>query len=806
METLVQDIRYALRTLRRSPGLVALAVLCMGLGIGAVTTMYSTALAFTLRPLPQLRDASRVLHVWEAPLNNPQRLDGISPAALKDLRGLHEFRGFAAMRNTYLNATGMDVPERVMATRVSFDFVQALGRTPLRGRDFTEADDQPGAAKVTLLGYGLWQRRFGGDTAIVGQQVRLNGEPYQVVGILPEGFVFPAGTQLLLPLALGADEWAVRKDRTLFTLARLAPGVTMARAQAAAAALGARLAAEYPDASQGRVLQAESAEWYFGQGPRPFMRVLLASAAFVLLIACANVANLLLARATARRREIALRVALGASRVRIVRQLLTESVLIALMGAVLGVLVALWGLDALGASIPVEVRTIIPGFGMLHLDTTALGVAAAVALGSGIVFGLAPALAAARTDVQQSLKDGARGEVPGGGVKRLRGALVVAEVALALSLLVGASLMITTFRRLALGDPGFRTGGVLTLSVTLPAADYPADSMVTGFYRSLEDRIAALPGVEAVGATTVLPMSWQESRGRIEVEGRQYTHPEDAPVLGVRLVSAGYQRTLGIALVRGRALTRDDGVGAPDVAVVSEAAARALWPGEEPLGRRFKLRGDRWIQVVGVAGNVRGNVLITDDPRPVIYLPSLQSPSRSMSVVVRSAGDPAALAPLVQREVASLDSRLAAGDVMPMAHVVMSAVSPQSATARTLTAAALIALFMAAAGTYGVMAYSVAQRTQEIGVRVALGATPGGILRMVLGQAMLLAGTGLAFGVAGALAMGRGMQSILAETNAFDPVTLGGVTLAMGLVALVAGWVPARRATRVDPMTALRSE
>jgi putative ABC transport system permease protein len=806
MESFLNEIRYAFRTLRRAPGMAALAVLCMGLGIGAVTTMYSTALAFTLRPLPQIRDAGRLLRVWEAPVDAPDRFDGIAPGALRDLRSLREFSGIAVLRGQSLNVTGGDVPERVRAARVSFDFLPALGRRPALGRDFTPADDAAGADRVVLLGFGLWQRRFGGDSALVGRTVQLNGEAYRVVGILPEDFVFPSDAQLLTPLALGPEAWASRRDRNLFALARLAPGIGVAQAEAAVAALGARLAASYPEASERWVVRAEPAEPYFGRGPRPFMMVLLASAGFVLLIACANVANLLLARATGRRREIALRVALGASRARIVRQLLTESVLIALAGAALGVVIAVWGLAATAASVPVEVRVFIPGFGRLHLEASALGVAALAAVGSGILFGLAPALAAAHTDVQQSLKEGARGDVPGGRTRRLRGALVVAEIALALVLLVGATLMIATFRQLALTDPGFRSAGVLTLGVTLPATDYPRDSAVTAFYRSLEDRVAALPGVEAVGATTVLPMSWREDRAAVEVEGRPPRRPEDALSLGLRRVSPGYMRALGVALLRGRGLTPQDGPDAPRVAVVSGGAAGRLWPGEEPIGKRLRLWTDPWMEVVGIASNVRGNVLIADDPRPVVYVSYLQMPARNMMLVVRTAGDPAALAPQVQREITALDARLAAGDVAPMGRVILSALSPQSATAQTLAAAALIALFMAAAGTYGVMSYAVAQRTQEIGVRVALGATPSAILRLVLGQAMTLAGAGVAFGVVGALAMGRGMRAILAGTDAADPVTIGAVALLLIGVALLASYLPARRAMKVDPIEALRSE
>jgi len=780
----------------------------MGLGIGAVTSMYSTAEAFTLRPLPQVRDADRVVHVWEGPAAFPQRDDGMSPGTLRDLRGMAVFGGVVAMRFWSANIVGTDEPEQVSAARVSAGSMHALGRVPQLGRDFTASDDEPAGSHVVLLGYGLWQRRFGGDRGILGRVVRINGEGYTVVGVMPEDFVFPSGTQLWAPLALGPEDWAVRDRRNVFVLARLAPGVTEGAAETAVSTLGARLAAAYPAASAGYVMRAEPAVRYFGAGPRPFMNVLLAAAVFVLLIACADVANLLLSRATARRRELAIRIALGASRPRIVRQQLTESVVIAVAGGALGVLIAWWGLGGLATSVPVEVRAFIPGFGELHLDGRALILTLVVAVGSGLTFGLVPAFAATRVDVQGSLKEGARGDVGGArsGGGRLRSALVVAEVALALVLLVGAAQTLGTYRRLALTDPGFRSEDVLTLGVTLPAADYPADSDVVRFYRNLEDRLANLPGVTAVGATTVLPLSWSEDRRGVTVEGSQPRRPEDVPRLGLRLVSPGYLEALQVPLLKGRALGAADDAGAPPVAEVSTAAAAFLWPGADPLGKRFKVASDQWVQVVGVVGDVRGNPLMGGDTRLVVYLPERQRPARITSLVLRATGDPLRLAPLVQREIGALDSRLAAGSVLPMRRVIASALSPQSATAQTLAVAAVIALLLACIGLYGVMAYSVSQRTQEIGVRVALGASSGGVVRLVLRQALLLTLVGVLLGAAGSLALSRGLQAILVGSRAGDPVILALVACLLGAVAAAASTVPALRAARVDPMEALRSE
>lgn len=812
MRSLVQDFRDAWRTLRRTPGVALLAVLCMALGIGSVTTIYGTASAYSFRPLPQVRDPGRLLHLWESPAAEPSRAGGVSPAALRDLSALPALGSVAGVQNGRVNIEGVDIAERVRAARVTAGLLRTLGRTPVLGRDFTEADEPAGGERVALLGHGLWQRRFGGDTSLVGRTVRIDGEGYRVVGILPEDFVFPLGSQLLVPLSLTADEWAVRDQRSVLALARLAPGVGAERAAAEVATLGRRLAETYPDASAGWTLNSEGAEEFFGGGARPFMIVLLAAVVFLLLIACANVANLLLVRAAGRRREIAVRVALGASRWRIARQVLAESALIACAGAALGCVMALWGLGVSAAGVPAEVRQVLPGLANLRLDWHVLALAAAAAAASALLFGLAPALTAARVDVQGCLKDGGRQEGSGSRIRHLRSALVVVEMALGLQLLVGATLMVETFRRLSFTDPGFRTSGVLTLAVALPEDAYAGDSLVTRFFDDLQDRVAALPGALAVGATTVLPMSWGTDRTAVEIEGRPLRRPEDAPTVGIRRVSTSYAGALGIPVLRGRALSRMDGPDAPAVALVSDAAARRLWPGESAVGKRLRARDlvaegqAPWIEVAGVVADVRGNTLTDDDPLPVLYVPCRQWPSRAMTLVVRSAGDPEGLAPAIRREIAALDSRLAASDVATMPSVVASNVSPQRATARTLAAAALIALVLAATGTYGVMAYGAARRTREFGVRIALGATPAGIIRLVLRQSLTLAAVGVALGVFGALAMGRGMRAILYETDPGNPFILGGAALALGVVALVAGWVPARRALRVSPMETLRAE
>ena len=801
------SIRQALRALRAAPLVSALAVASIGLGIGAVATVYSTASAFTFRPLPQLTRPDRLLVVAETPSSDPVRGEQMSPGAFLDFQATQRaFSGVAAMDSRDANIAGVDVPERVQAARVSARFFTVMGRVPALGRTFTADEDAPGAPRIAILSYGLWQRRFGGDPSLVGRTIRIDGEAWSVAGVMPQGFAFPNGTQLWVPLALGPEARQARRERRLFVLARMADGIASSEATADAAAFGRRLATEQAATNAEWMVRTVPAEQYFGRGPRPFMIAMLGAVAFLLLIACANVANLLLARATARRREIAVRLALGASRRHIVQQLLTESALLATAGGVLGLLLAKWGVAATTAIVPPELRTVISGFDALQVDGHVVAFAAVVTVATALVFGLAPALAAARTDIQDTLKEGGRNAPTSRGVNRVRSALVTGEIALALVLLTGASLMVVSARRLIASDPGFRVDGTLTMGITLPAADYASDSAVTRFWDALDNDVASLPSVKAAAVTTVLPMSWNENRTRVEVEGQPLRRPEDAPALGVRSVSPSFLPAIQVPIVTGRVFNSDDRAGHTDVALVSAAAARKLFGGAEAVGKRIKVRGSRWVEIVGVVGNVRGNVLISDDPLPVLYLPAAQWPSRSMILTVTTAGDPASPTAAIQRRIAVLDARLAAGDVATMRRVVDAAGSPQSATARTMAASAVIALLMAAIGTYGVMAYTVAQRTHEIGVRFALGAQTADVVRLVLRQASLLVGLGLALGVVGALAMGVGLKKVLFETNPADPLTIALTALTLAAIAALATWLPARRAARVDPMVALRHD
>jgi putative ABC transport system permease protein len=798
-----RDVRFALRALRGAPVVSMLAIACIGLGIGSVTTVYSTATAFTFRPLPQLRDAGELAMLAESP--SLDRLQGttVAPGTLADLQTLPEFAVVGAFDGWTANIAGFDIAERAPGAKVGADFFRVAGRTAAMGRTLT-AEDVRADAAVVVLSDALWRSRFGADNGIVGKTVQVNGVGHEVVGVMPPDFVFPAGTKIWAPLALSPAAAADRTARSLFVIARRAPGVSPAQADAATMALGARLAAAYPATHTGWTLRAVPAEEFFGAGPRPFMIVLLAAVAFLLLIACANVANLLLARATARRREMAQRIALGATRRRLIMQLLVESLLLALAGGALGIFLAGLGIRGTAATVPLEVQQYIPGFGAIVLDAGAMAVAALVAMAAGLIFGIVPALSGSSVDVNAALKDTGRLDSPRSRV--FRNALVVGEIALALTLVFGAALMGITFRHMSNADPGFRTAGILTGAVTLPEADYASDGVIVNFWDRLRAALAAEPRVEAAELTSILPMSWNDSRMRLHPEGEAPARPEDAPSVGFRRVSAGYLGALGVPMQRGRAFAETDRAEAPLVVVLSDTAARRLLPGRDAIGRRLVIR-NRIVEVVGVARDVRANPLTSTSPTAVVYAPLTQWPARSVSVVLRVAGDdPTAHASTLQRVVARLDSRLAAGEVASMQRVIATVTSPQSATAQMLLVSALIALVMAAVGTYGVMAYSVARRTREIGVRVALGATTGSVVRHIVGSAARLAAIGVALGLAGAFALGSSMQAILVDTNPTDPRILAGAAGLLAAIALAAGWLPARRASRIDPVNALRAE
>jgi len=851
MQGVALDLRHALRSFRRTPGATLMVLACLALGIGANTTVYSTASAFAFHPLPQVAAPERLVMLSEAPEADGSTFDAVSAGALADVKSEStSFSGVAAFTWWSANLTamtaadaaksaspsasgmtaadaaksaspsasgmtaadaaksaspiasvGLVLPERLSGYRVDRNFFELCGLTPALGRTF-QPGDGPQAA---VLGYGVWQRSFAADPAVVGRTVLLDGQPHTVIGVMPQGLQFPHTAQLWVPLELSPAAATQRAQRTLGALARLAPGTSIAEARAEVALLARRLGALYPEAA-GYTLRLEEAERYFGRGPRPFMVVFVWSVAFVLLIACANVANLLLARATGRRGEMAVRVALGAGPGRLLRQLFLESLLLAFVGGALGVLLASWGVQLMITMVPPELHPFVTGLGKLRIDRDALLFTASCCLATAFLFGLAPALAALRTRVTPGLQDAgrSRSEGPRGGA--LRNALVVGEVALAVVLLVGASLTVQSFRRLALADPGFSPGRILSARLALPLRTYVDDAAVIRGYAALLTRLRSMPGVEAAELVSILPMSWSELKAPLRIEGSKAIRPADAPRAALRAVTPGYFAALGVPLREGRAFGEHDDAGAPAVAVVSASLARRFWPGGSAVGRRVRVgESEAFVEIVGVAGDVTHNRLVNQDPLVTIYRPLAQQPARQMSLVLRTGQEPASMSAALAREVAAFDSSLAAGDVRPLTRTLEIAASPQRMTASVLSVFAFVALALAAAGVAGVAAYAVGRRTHELGVRMALGARAGDVLRMVLAESARRATLGLALGLAGALALARALNAVLYGSGSNGP-TFALIAAAVAAVALFASLVPALHAARIDPATALRCE
>jgi putative ABC transport system permease protein len=802
LDALRQNLRYALRQLRSQPGFTAVVLFTLALGIGANTAMFSVVDAVLLRPLPYPQANRLVLlqghkeGIGDEAASVPDYLDWKAQS--------RSFTEMTAVAGASLNLEGGEgrPPERLIAARVSSSFFRTLGVAPSPGRGFTAEEGKPGAARVVVLGRALWRERFGGDPSVVGRTVRLSGESYTVVGVAAPGFAFPSWAQAWTAVAPdpGAPGQGRRSD-FLSVVGRLGEGATLDGARSEMTTIARRLEREYPNTNTGWGVTVTPLRQRIVGDVRPALLVLLGAVGLVLLIACANVANLLLARGAARGREIAVRAALGASRRRLVGQLLAESLLLSLLGAAAGVAVAYGGTRALLSLDP----GILPRLGELSIDGTTLLFALGAALVTAILFGLAPALRLTRDDLRQDLVEGARtaGSRAAGLLDR---GLVAGQVAVAFVLLVGAGLLIRSFAQLEGVDPGFRAQGVLTARVTLPASRYPDDPRIREFWRSLVERVGELPGVTESGATTDLPLE-SGSYLSFRVEGRPAPAPDAIQDAVVCSAGGDYFRALGIPLVRGRLLNAQDGADDRPVAVIDRAMARRYWGEKDPIGDRISFGGPAgtWYTIVGVVGDVRTESL--DRPGyPHAYLSYLQSPSRGMALTIRTDGDPAALAGAVRAALAALDPTLPAYRVRTMQEIVATSVLRPRFNVVTLGAFAAAALLLALVGIYGVLSYAVSRRLHELGIRMVLGADRAATIRFVLRLGLVPVLAGVAVGLVGALVGVRVLASLLYGVSPLDPVTFLVVPTALVAVAALACLAPAARATRVDPIHALKRE
>ncbi|HEY6187294.1 MAG TPA: ABC transporter permease, partial [Pyrinomonadaceae bacterium] len=745
VETIFQDVRYAARMLRKSPLFAVISIFTLALGIGANTAIFSVVNELLLRPLP-FRDADRLVMLWEV---TPEgRHENTTSRA--NFRGWREqsttFEGMAAFSDRRLNLTGDGEPEEVSVQLATPGLFQVLGVEPILGRVITEEDARIGTPGVAVLSYGLWQRRYGGDPQVIGRAITLNGSPVTVVGVLPAGFQWHirrrSGTtkpaEIWAPLVMPTTEGPGIRGRFLSVVARLKPGVSLAQAQAEMKTIHARLEQDSPRYNKGYGAEVIPLREQFVGNVRPALLILLGAVAFVLLIACANVANLLLSRAAAREKEIALRAALGAGRWRIVRQMLTESVLLALLGSLFGLMIAWWGIHALVAISPRDLVN-LQGVG---INLPVLGWTLLVSLATGIIFGIAPAVEATRLNVNEALKEGSKGAGgQGSRSSRLRSAFVVAEVALALMLLASAGLLVKSFARLQKVDTGFDTENILTMVLPLPTGKYKSDQQVVGFFRQATERIRTLPGVQAAGMVNYLPLyGGLGSATSFAIEGQPAPPPGEEPSTNVRVADAGYFGAMGIPLLRGRNFTDVEASEARHVVLISESFARQYFPGEDPLGKRVSIEmfsKPNPTEIVGIVGDVRYDSLV-DKAEPTAYFPHSELTYPFMTLVIRTDGDPTAIAPAVQREIRAIDPDQPVSDVRTMNQVMADTVARARFNTLLLGLFAGLAMLLAAVGIFGVMNYSVTLRTREIGIRIALGAQPQRVLMLILRQGLLL--------------------------------------------------------------------
>src|SRR5215813_5861981 len=831
METLLRDIRYGMRALLKRPVFTAIALLVLGLGIGANTAIFSVVNAVLLRSLP-FRDADRLVLLWGSkPAQGRPQL----PLSLPNFNDVKEqaqsFDGLSAWTLGRFNVTDprseAPNPEQVQYAIVSSNFFSVLGVSPSLGRTFLPEEEQPGHSRAVMISNALWARRFGSDTNVIGKPITLDGQSYEIAGLMPAGFnflSFPRETDVWIPFGLDPfrDRKYARGVGSLGAIGRLKPGVDAAKAQNELDTISARLLNQYPEINTGWSVKLAPLQEQIVRNLRRALLILMGAVGFVLLIACANVANLQLGRINVRRREIALRAALGASRLRLIRQLLTENLLLAVMGGAVGLLVAVWGVSLL-AKFPYSNRTLFVPYDIprdqIGLNGKVLGFTVALSLLTGIVFGLLPAFQASRSDLNDALKESG---VRSGSHRGLtRNVLVVTELAMSLTLLIGAGLMIRSFVRLQQVDAGFQADNVLTMDINLAQSKYHQPNQTTGFYRQLIERVQALPGVVSAGAVEYLPLTGVDSTTGVFIEGRPLPGPGEVWETHYRDVTPNYFRSVGMQLRAGRSFTDQDNQASPKVTIINETMARRFWPGENPIGKHVALNFESMRfhpdrapdldvplgmrEIVGVVADVRHAGLATA-AFAEMYIPLEQRPNSDMTLAIRTSGDPLSLASAARQAVVEIDRDQPVANITTMAQLVSSSVAQPRFNFLLLTVSAVVALVLATVGIYGVISYSVTQRTREIGIRMALGAQRRDVLRLVMGQGMVLALLGLVIGLAASLALTRLLTSLLFGVSSTDLVTFVSVSVLLGIVALLASYLPARRAAKVDPLSALRYE
>jgi putative ABC transport system permease protein len=814
MTSFWQDVRYSLRIIAKAPGFAAIAILTLALGIGANTAIFSVVNAELLRPLP-FRDPGKLVRVWETNERTGSKSDSISYPDFADWRRQNQvFEKMGAYTSASYTLTGVEQPAHLQGQAISADLISLLGAMPEIGRTFLPVEDDPHHL-VAILSHRLWKEHFGGDPAILGRTITLDHNGYTVVGVMPASFEFPLQARpveiwtSLSPLQESPDGMPpitqVRGAHFMLGIARLKPGVTLEQAQSAMNVISSSLASKFPDSNKYFGVRLVPEQEEITGAIRPALMVLLIAVGVVLLIACVNVANLLLARATTRAREIAIRAALGAGRVRIVRQLLTESFLLSVLAGALGVILAAWSIDVLVRISPQD----LPRAGDIHLDGRVLAFTAILSVLTGILFGLAPALQVTRANLVDTLKEGALSTTGGMHRHRLRSSLVIVEMALALVLLVSAGLLIHSLVRLQNVNPGFNPHNVMASNIDLPDEEFPNAKKVQ-FMRDLMPRVRALPGVVNAAAVVPLPMSGNEFQAAVEIEGRP-TAKSDELISSIRVITDDYFRTMQIPLLQGREFREQDGDDSTPVVIINEALARGFFPGENPIGKHIRPgistdeRPSRMREIVGVVGNVKHRDL-GSEWTPEAYMPFAQLPFGNMTIVARAANDPYGLAKPIAETVLSVDKAVPSYHSQTVQDYLNGTIAIPRFNTYLLGMFAGLALVLTAVGLYGVISYSVAQRTHEIGIRMALGGQPGDVLRLVVGQGLRLGIVGVGLGLAAALFFTRFVSRLLFGITPADPISYAGVVFLLLSVVLLACYIPARRAMRVDPMVALRYE